>query len=50
MRYPFSYVIPVFIAALVVAGFYLGGVGFFAFPIAMVLLVPVAEEIAGTTV
>ena len=47
MRYPLAYATPVFIAALVVAGFYLGGPGFFAFPVAMLLIVPASDELVG---
>lgn len=47
MRYPIAYVGPLLIVALVVGGFYLGGAGFFALPIAALLLFPFLDEIAG---
>ncbi|MBC7987118.1 MAG: alkane 1-monooxygenase [Sphingomonadaceae bacterium] len=49
MRYPYAYGAGVIVAALVVAGFYFGGPGYFALPIATFLLMPLVEHWRGVS-
>ncbi|MBC2778743.1 alkane 1-monooxygenase [Parasphingopyxis marina] len=47
MRYPLAYSVSIVFAAILVGGFYLGGIGHFALPIVAYILIPPVDALCG---